>query len=68
MCLATCTRPDIAFAVMRLSRFVAKPTTTHFSAPKRLLRYLKGSMKQSLHYQKRRLELKGFADASYACD
>ncbi|CAM9596947.1 unnamed protein product [Discosporangium mesarthrocarpum] len=53
---------------MRLSRFMAKPTTTHFSAAKRLLRYLKGSTEQSLQYQKGRLELQGFADARYTCD
>ncbi|CAM9450127.1 unnamed protein product [Discosporangium mesarthrocarpum] len=52
---------------MWLSRFIAKPTTAHFSAAKRLLGYLKGSMEQSLQYQEGRLELKGLADASYIC-
>ncbi|CAN0296637.1 unnamed protein product [Discosporangium mesarthrocarpum] len=66
--LVTCTRPDIVFAMMRLLCFMAKQTTTHFSAAKRLLRCLKGSMEKSPQYQKGRLELKGFADASYAWD
>ncbi|CAN0351046.1 unnamed protein product [Discosporangium mesarthrocarpum] len=53
---------------MRLSHFRARPTTTHFSAARRLLRYLKGSIEQSLRYQNVRLELKEFAHASCASD
>jgi hypothetical protein len=31
------TRPDISFAVNKLSQFMHKPTTTHLTAAKRLL-------------------------------
>ena len=41
--LATCTRPDIAYAVGTLARFGSKPNQSHWTAAKRVLRYLKGT-------------------------
>lgn len=41
MYLATCTRPDLAYAVGQLSRYVQSPTQQHIGAAKRLLRYQK---------------------------
>ncbi|OWZ02497.1 Copia type Polyprotein [Phytophthora megakarya] len=41
MYLATSTRPDLAFVVSQLSRFVAKPSTKHVGTLKRVLRYLR---------------------------
>jgi hypothetical protein len=35
------TRPDLAYAVAALSRYSSKPYTTHMTAAKRVLRYLK---------------------------
>ena len=40
MYLASCTRPDIAQAVGALARYMSKPTTTHWTAAKHVLRYL----------------------------
>jgi len=46
----TCTRPDIAFAVSKLSRYLNSPTEAHMRAARDLLRYLKGTAGQSLFY------------------
>ncbi|GKA57614.1 zinc finger, CCHC-type containing protein [Tanacetum coccineum] len=37
----TCTRPDIAFAVGKLSRYTSNPGTQHWQAIHRVLKYLK---------------------------
>ncbi len=47
MYVATCTRPDISFAVGELGRFTHQPTQTHLTAVKRVIRYLRGTK----HYQ-----------------
>jgi len=61
------TRPDIAFAVGRLSRFVAAPTVAHLAAAKVVLRYLKGTADHGLCFDDKG-ELHGFCDADYAAD
>ena len=37
----TCTRPDIAFAVGKLSRYTGNPSTQHWQAIQRVLKYWK---------------------------
>jgi len=65
--LATATRPDIAFAVGRLSRFVSAPTVAHLAAGKVVLRYLSGTKTTGLCYQ-REGDLMGYSDADFAAD
>ncbi|RVW53657.1 Retrovirus-related Pol polyprotein from transposon RE2 [Vitis vinifera] len=61
------TRPDIAFAVNRLSQFMQKPTTNHWAAAKRLLRYLKQTMFHGILLQKHdQFQLKTYSDADWA--
>jgi hypothetical protein len=44
MCFMTCTRPDLAQALGALSRFVPDPRIQHWTAVKRVLRYLVGTL------------------------
>ena len=71
MFAATCTRPDIAFAVNRLSRYCANPTEAHYAAAKRVLRYLAGTAHASLTYTgtaQQHPQLVGYSDADWAQD
>lgn len=38
------TRPDLAFAVLVVSRYSSNPTEAHWSAVKRIFRYIKGTL------------------------
>jgi histone deacetylase 1/2 len=40
----TLTRPDISFFVNKVCQYLHAPTTTHWSAVKRILRYICGTM------------------------
>ena len=64
------TRPDIAFAVGYVSRFMEAPTTEHWSAVKHLLRYIAGTRSYGCVYRRGEgaLELIGFSDADHAGD
>ncbi|GJW13906.1 zinc finger, CCHC-type containing protein [Tanacetum coccineum] len=46
----TCTRPDIAFAVGKLSRYTSNPGTQHWQAIQRVLKYLKKTIDYKLTY------------------
>eukprot|EP00253_Pinus_taeda_P027824 PITA_27824 len=46
----TTTRPDISFVVGILSKFMQKPCEGHWSAAKRVLRYLKGTQGFGIKY------------------
>jgi histone deacetylase 1/2 len=63
----TLTRPDISFSVNKVCQFLATPTEVHWTAVKRILRYLKQTHSFGLLLQKSSsLLLSGFADADWA--
>jgi hypothetical protein len=64
MYLASATRPDISYAVSKLSRFVSKPGDDHWRALERVLRYLKGTMTYGIHYTGNPKVLEGYCDAN----
>lgn len=65
---AQITRPDICFAVNLLSRYGANPGKAHWTAVKRVMRYLKGTINKGLTYTKDDSEVTGFCDADWASD
>ena len=67
--LATRTRPDIAYAVGNLSKFCTKPTKEHWTAVKRVMRYLKVTIGYGLLYSNEcNSECVGYSDADWAGD
>jgi hypothetical protein len=63
----TLTRPDISFAVNKLSQFMHRPTITHWTAAKRLIRYLKHTICHGLQLRKTgSTALRTYSDADWA--
>ena len=61
------TRPNISFAVNKLSHFMHKPTTNHWIATKMLLRYLKQTIFHGIQIHKTGLPiLRTYSDADWA--
>jgi hypothetical protein len=61
------TRPDIAFAVNKVCQFMTKPTNLHWSAVKRILRYLKHTSHHSLFlHRNSNFTIQAFSDADWA--
>lgn len=67
MFLMVGTRPDIAFAIGKLSQHCADPHESHWSGVKRVLRYLRGSQHLGIVFGKDDLgtELHGYSDADW---
>jgi hypothetical protein len=62
----TLTRPEIAYSVNQLCQHMQSPTTTHWTAAKRVLRYLKATPSHGLFYSKGPLQLQAFCDSDWA--
>ncbi|KAL0290030.1 UNVERIFIED_CONTAM: Retrovirus-related Pol polyprotein from transposon TNT 1-94 [Sesamum angustifolium] len=68
MFLMNHTRPDIAYAVSRLSRYTHNLNKEHWDALRRLLKYLKGTINLCLYFNKYPGVLEGFCDANWVTD
>ena len=62
----TFARPNLAFNVHRLCEFMHTPTTTHLEATKRVLRYIRGTFINGIHFPPSLLTLSTFTDADWA--
>lgn len=66
----THTRPDLAFSVGVVSRFMDKPTEKHLQAVKGILRYIKGTLDYGLTYTRgeNRVILTEYSDSDFEND
>jgi hypothetical protein len=64
------TRPDLAFSVGYVSRFMERPTTEHLQAVKRIIRYIAGTLDHGLHYPRcpGAADFVGYSDNDHAGD
>ncbi|MCO5607397.1 hypothetical protein L7F22_061593 [Adiantum nelumboides] len=62
------TRPDIAYAVGVVSRFMSNPGKKHWEVVKGVLRYLNGTKDRCICFGKGKLSVVGYTDADYAGD
>ncbi|GKA29992.1 hypothetical protein Tco_0716237, partial [Tanacetum coccineum] len=71
MFLMVCTRPDIAYAVSVVSRYLVNPGKNHWEAVKWILKYLRGTANVGLVYGTDRgnhVDVTGFVDSDYSKD
>jgi hypothetical protein len=68
MYLASSTRPDIAYAVSKLSRFVSNPGSEHWRALERVMHHLVCTMIYGIHYSGDPKVLEGYSDANWISD
>ena len=69
MHLMTATRPEIAFAVNYVSRFMKNPQVEHWMAVKRILRYLQGTKSHGIYFKPDdKVDFCGYSDADRAGD
>ena len=63
------TRPDITFTVCSVAKFCSQPTKCHWTAVKRIFRYLKGAPDLGLLYSRGdQQECRGYSDSDWAGD
>ncbi|XP_062088899.1 uncharacterized mitochondrial protein AtMg00810-like [Humulus lupulus] len=63
----TLTRPDFSFSVNKLSQFIKAPTVNHWTAYKRVLRYIRGTIHLGLHFKPTAvMSLEEYSDVDWA--
>lgn len=66
---AQATRPDIGYGVNLLCKFCQNPNKTHWTAVKRIMRYLRGTTETTLTYSRNHGDtIIGYCDANYGGD
>jgi len=65
-------RPDIAYAVGIINRFMSEPRVSHLLAAKRVMRYIKGTLQFGILFSKcpdeKSMELVAYSDADWCGD
>ncbi len=66
MYLMICTRPDLAYAIGKLSQYSESPKEHHWIALKRVLRYIKGTQNYGIMYDgSKQKSIVGYSDADW---
>ena len=68
MYLMNCTRPDITYAVSKLSRYTSNPSDQHWTALLRVLGYVLHTKEYALRYGQYPPVLEGYSDANWIAD
>jgi hypothetical protein len=68
MYLAGATKPDISFAVNKLSIFTFNPESDHWCALECVMRYLRGTSTYRLHYTGYPAVREGYSDSNWISD
>ena len=64
MYLSSAMRPDISFAISKLSRFMSNPGSDHWHALERVMHYLIGTMSYGIHYSGHPTVLERYSDSN----
>ena len=67
--LMTCTRPELRYAVGKLSQYLSELRQQHWVAAKHILKYLRGTSHYELRHQKsEELGILAYSDTDWASD